>query len=71
MGSHHGSLVGARWYQRHGKAVSMEIDFDDNGGGSVPSIVFKQNFYFTYFMKLFWSRATREATNHFRKDPVS
>ncbi len=41
------------------------------GGGRVPYVVFKQNFYFTYFMKLFWSRATREVTNHFRKDPVS
>jgi hypothetical protein len=49
----------------------MEINFDVNGGGSIPSIVFKQNSYFSYFMKLFWSRATREATNHFRKDPVS
>jgi hypothetical protein len=53
-------------------SFSMEINFDVNGGGgSVPSIVFKQNSYFTYFMKLFWSRATRKATNHFRKDPVS
>jgi hypothetical protein len=41
------------------------------GGGSVPNIAFKQNSYFTYFMKLFWSRATRKATNHLRKDPVS
>ncbi len=41
------------------------------GGGSVPKVVFKQNSYFTYFMKLYWSRATREAANHFRKDPVS
>jgi hypothetical protein len=49
----------------------MEIDFDDNGGGSVPNVVFKQISYFTYFMKLFLSRATRKATNHFRKDPVS
>jgi hypothetical protein len=41
------------------------------GGGSMPKVVFKQNSYFTYFVKLFWSRATRKATNHFRKDPVS
>jgi hypothetical protein len=50
----------------------MEINFDVNGGGgSGPSVVFKQNSYFTYFMKLFWSRATCKATNLFRKDPVS
>jgi hypothetical protein len=41
------------------------------GGGSVPNVVFKKNSYFTYFLKLFWSRATRKATNHFRKGPVS
>ncbi len=46
----------------------MEIDFDVNEGGCVPSVVFKQNSYFTYFMKLFWSRTTCKATNHFRKD---
>ncbi len=40
------------------------------GGGTNPSVVFKQNSYFTYFMKLFWSCATHKATNHFRKDPV-
>jgi hypothetical protein len=41
------------------------------GGGSIPSVVFKKNSSFTYFIKLFWSRATREATNHFRKDSIS
>jgi hypothetical protein len=44
-------------------------------GGSVPSIVFKQNFSFTYFMKLFWSRATNRDHEpsflSFWKDPVS
>jgi hypothetical protein len=50
---------------------SMEIDFDFNGGGSIPSVGFKQKPYFTDFMKLFWSRATRKATNHFREDLVS
>jgi hypothetical protein len=38
----------------------MEIDFDDNGGGSMPNVVFKQN---SYFIKFFWSRATCKTTN--------
>ncbi len=47
-------LAGNRfWFYILLMYFSMEIDFDVNGGGggSVPSVVFKQNSYFTYFMK--------------------